>query len=116
MVAHAMSFKVAPSLLLASLLLTGCISYQSDSTHSKHHFSEVHSGETTITWLLDHFGSPESVNETASGSEVWHYEMEEKEDTDVSLFIIFDFSNSTSRTRNFFFEVDEGIVTKAWRS
>lgn len=107
--------KVTP-LLVVAFLLSGCISYQSDSTHDRHNFSDVHPGETTTGWLLDHFGSPQSVNETASGSEIWHYEMEETEDTDVSLFIIFDFSNTTSRTRNFFFEVDEGVVTKSWRS
>ena len=109
------SMAKSASLIILALLATGCISYQSDSSHG-HQFSQVHEGKTTIGWLLDRYGSPNSVNETSSGTEIWHYEVEEAEDTDVSLFIVFDFSSTTRRTRNFFFEVDEGVVTKAWRS
>ena len=104
------------SLVCLPLFLAACISYQSDSSHGYHQFSHVQEGETTTGWLLDHYGSPNSVNETSSGTEIWHYEVEEAEDTDVSLFIVFDFSSTTRRTRNFFFEVDGGIVQKAWRS
>ena len=107
--------KIA-TMLLISFVVTGCISYQSDTAHGHHEFSQVHEGETTTGWLLDHYGSPNSVNETSAGTEIWHYEMEESEDTDVSLFIVFDFSSTTRRTRNFFFEVHGGIVKKAWQS
>ena len=110
------SMAKSASLLLLAFATAGCISYQSDSSHGHHQFSHVHVGETTSRWLLDHYGSPNSVNETSSGTEIWHYEVEEAEDTDVSLFIVFDFSSTTRRTRNFFFELDEGVVQKAWRS
>ena len=109
------SIAKSASVFVFALVVTGCISYQSDSSHG-HQFSKVHEGETTIGWLLDHYGSPNSVNETSSGTEIWRYEVEEAEDTDVSLFIVFDFSSTTRRTRNFFFEIDEGVVRKAWRS
>lgn len=96
------------------VLLTGCISYQADHGHGEH-FSDVHPDSTTVSWLLENLGTPESVNETSSGTEIWHYKQEEEEETDVSLFIIFDFSNSTKRTRNHFFEIEEGVVIKAWQ-
>ena len=110
------AFTKALLLVCVSLLAAGCISYRSDSSQGHHRFSQVHEGETTAGWLLDHYGSPSSINETSSGTEIWHYEVEEEEDTDVSLFIVFDFSNTTRRTRNFFFELDDGVVRKAWRS
>lgn len=105
--------KMAIALALAAMT-TGCISYHSDATRS-HQFSQVHAGETTTGWLLDHYGAPSRIEETSLGTEIWHYEVEEAEDTDVSFFILFDFSSTTRRTRNFFFEVDQGLVTKSWR-
>ncbi|MEM7099734.1 MAG: hypothetical protein AAF541_15815 [Pseudomonadota bacterium] len=96
-------------------VLAACVSYQSDSGKNAHQYQHVIAGETTTGWLHQHFGPPDAIDQTRNGSEMWRYDHERTEETEVSLFILFDFSNTSSRTESHYFEVLDGIVINYWR-
>ena len=104
-------------ILIASLALTltGCISYESDGNDTQQYVTGVRTGETTTDWLEDHLGTPMSVRRTNMDSEIWHYQTNQREKTHVSLFLIFNVSNESNQSEDYYFEIVDGIVDDFWQ-
>lgn len=105
----------AALIAILSIVLTGCISYESDGSNRGERISEVRKGSTSSSWLSEYLGRPESRHTTDSGSEIWHYEFDEREKTRVSLFLVFRVKTENRSSRDYYFEVRDGVVEDYWQ-
>lgn len=105
----------AALLAIVALALSGCISYESDGHSSYNSISQIRKGHTTTAWLRENLGQPDSRHETESGTEIWHYEFDEREKTRVSLLLVFSVKTENRSSREFFFEINDNIVQDYWR-
>ena len=96
-------------------VLAACVSYQSDTGPKTNSYQHVVPGQTTSGWLHQHLGPPDAIDRTSNGSEMWRYDDVRTEETEVSLFILFDFSNTSRHTESYYYEVLDGVVINSWR-
>ena len=102
-------------ILALGIMLSGCISYESDGSNRYERISDVRKGATSAAWLREYLGRPESRHTTESGSEIWHYEFDEREKTRVSLFLVFSVRTENRSNRDYYFEVRDGVVEDYWQ-
>lgn len=109
-------------LILAALMLTGCISSHSDVKYGSKGpavgsatLRQVKCGETTKDWLLTVLGEPTRATQTANGSEVLTYEYTKTIDSDVSFCIFFDADDRREERTVYVFELEDGVVTRYWK-
>ena len=95
-------------------LLAACVSYQSDSGSHHHAYQHVVAGQTTAAWLQQQFGPPDAIDHTDNNTQLWRYDDERTEETEVSFFILFDFSNTSSHAEQHYFEIVDGVVINSW--
>ena len=100
---------------LVALTLSGCISYKSDGNTERQQVNAVRTGETTGDWLRDHLGAPVSVRKTNRDTDIWHYKFNQHEKTKVSIFLIFNVSSESSRSTDYYFEIEDGVVVDYWQ-
>ena len=98
-----------------TFLVAACVSYQADNHHPYSEYQHVEPGVTTSAWLENNFGQPDHIEQTSAGTQVWQYEEQRREKTDVSLFILFDFSSVSTVSNSYFFELQDDVVLKSWR-
>ncbi len=125
-----------PLVILASSLLllaapSGCLVASSNSTQvsgvqiSAATLEQIEPNRTTEQWLIATLGEPtnrSTVSPLTSDSavsgpkvEILRYDFSRTERSAGAVFLIFGGSSSRSESSRAFFEVTNGIVTRAWR-
>jgi outer membrane protein assembly factor BamE (lipoprotein component of BamABCDE complex) len=109
------------SLLCASILVTGCLvtgdhhesttgTEVSDAT-----FKQIKPNTTTEDWVRATLGPPTSDSHLRDGGKILKYNYSERRESSGAVFLIFGGHDEKRIDHTVFFEVHDGIVTKAWR-
>jgi len=108
--------------VLATVMLTGCISSHSDVKYGPKGpavgsatLRQVKCGETTKDWLLTVLGEPTRSTQAADGAEVLAYEYTRNIESDVSFCIFFDADDRREERTVYVFELEDGVVTRYWK-
>lgn len=121
--------------LVCTPLLAGCLVSSSNSTQesgvrvSSTTLEQVVPNQTTEQWLIATLGDPTSRTAVQSGVptdanattvtgpkvEILRYDFSRTERSAGAVFLIFGGASSRSEQSRAFFEVTDGIVTRAWR-
>ena len=104
-----------------SLVLTGCLVTGSNKESGSGTkvadatFNQIKVKETTEEWVRATLGPPTSDTTMQSGGHILKYTYTEKKESSGAVFLIFGGHNEQTVEHNAFFEIKNGIVTKAWR-
>ena len=108
-------------MLGTSLLLTGCLVTGSNKESgsgtkvSDETFKQIKVNETTEEWVKATLGPPTSDTTMQSGGHILKYTYTERRESSGAVFLIFGGHDEKTVEHNAFFEIRNGIVTKAWR-
>ena len=107
--------------LCTSLLMTGCLVTGSNKETgsgtkvSDETFRQIKVNETSEEWVRATLGPPTSDTTMQSGGHILKYTYTERRESSGAVFLIFGGHDEKTVEHNAFFEVKNGIVTKAWR-
>ena len=114
--------QILVALMLGSLLFqTGCLvtgSNKESGSGTKvadETFKQIKVNETSEEWVRATLGPPTSDTTMQSGGHILKYTYTEKRETSGAVFLIFGGHDEKTVEHNAFFEIKNGIVTKAWR-
>ena len=108
-------------LLGTSLLMTGCLVTGSNKETgsgtkvSDGTFNQIKVNETSEEWVRATLGPPTSDTAMQSGGHILKYTYTEKHESSGAVFLIFGGESEKTVEHTAFFEIKNGIVTKAWR-
>ena len=112
--------KTIPVLLLACVMLTGClVTVDSDSRSLQQVWNEgdvarLEIGHSDMDFVRTSFGEPVSRLSYADGTEIWKYRNRSEKDTEVGLFLIFNVDVEEERTETLSIEFESGVVSNFW--
>ena len=103
--------------------LTGCLITSSSRVQesgvriSSPTMSQIVPGETTEEWLLTTLGEPNARTriEGTDNAEILRYDHSVTQKSHGSLFLIFHGGSSKTNSSKAYFQVSNGVVTRAWR-
>ena len=111
------------SVVLLSLLLSGCISYSTDTQlvteqlQDKSLLSSIRPGETSVTWLVERWGHPNAVRDGGDGaSRVWQYEDLAHSTTAVRALPLFAVELKKQSRTVYNFAVENDTIVRFWAS
>jgi hypothetical protein len=108
-------------ILLCTTLISGCVSYSSSKLAPKDSFpnqitlSNVQSGVTDATWLIENFGYPASIVSTAPDTEQWQYHSHIDHTTEVRAFPLLAVNLARTEVKVHYFEIVGDKVARHWR-
>lgn len=110
-------------ILLAGLVLvvmTGCLvtvdSRESSggASWSEEQLQRIEIGETDEQWISRRFGAPDRETSYEDGTKVWRYEDRRRGESEVSVFLLFNFDFERENTRILAVELQDGVVSDYW--
>jgi len=113
------SLAVAAAVCLAAggcLIVTGNSRHETGVRVSATTISQVEPGKTTEAWVLATLGEPTSRTKVdiANQVEILRYEHSTHKSSGGAVFLIFAGGSDRSERSVAYFEVTDGIVTRAW--
>jgi hypothetical protein len=102
------------ALILASLLLTSCISYHNEDASQYSRPVGLERNVTTEDWVYENLGKPYSKHTKADGTTILHYTYEGDEETKVSLLLVINIHNREKDTSHLYIELQDGVVIDFW--
>lgn len=103
--------------------LGGCLVSSSNSTVESGimvttaTLDQVAPHQTTSDWLIATLGQPTTRVDVEGqpGVQIWRYDYSRTERSAGAVFLIFGGATKRQETSRAFFEVSQGVVTRAWR-
>ena len=112
---------LAAALIAATLPLAGCLIRSSSSSRLRGDyvgpttFSQIEPGETTAEWVRAVLGEPTRRETLDDGSQIWVWSHERRRKSSGGVFLIFGGSSDRETVGRAYVQIEDGIVTKAWR-
>jgi hypothetical protein len=101
--------------------ISGCVSYSTsqlapkDPSPNQSTLTQVQSGITDTAWLIDHFGYPASIINTAPGTEQWQYHSHIDHTTEVRAFPLLAVNLAKTEVKVYHFEIVDNKVARHWQ-
>lgn len=121
-VARIMSTSLAVLCVVTAFNASGCISSRSDVTYGpkgpavkSSTLRKIKAGRTSEAWVLGVLGEPTSETVTPDGTKVLRYEYTKKVDSDFEMPLFIDSHDKREECTVYFFEINDGIVTRFWK-
>jgi hypothetical protein len=116
---HYLIFLMLPALLLAA----GCTIISNDSNTntsgtevSDQTLSQVEVGKTTKEWLVAALGPADSVSLAGENTEILKYRDTRTTSKRSGILIVFDSESKREESETVFFEFQDGILQRYWKS
>ncbi len=77
---------------------------------------QIHDGETTKEWLIDHLGQPTATEDLGDGMEDLTYEAVTRVVEHFSVLLLLSSEKSVERAEQWIFELKDGIVLRHHRN
>ena len=107
--------------LLCTGFISGCVSYSKSQLAPKEPFpnqmtlTQVQTGVTDATWLIEHFGYPAAIISTAPDTEQWQYHSHIDHTTEVRAFPLLAVNLARTETKVYYFEIINDKVARHWQ-
>ena len=110
----------ALSTVMLAVLLSACVSYESDSQHvdgqitNPDRLAQIQAGTTSTAWLLENFGAPDAIDRINDDESVWRYAHTSREARKFQALVLLAYESRREDRTLYHFAVVGDVVQRYW--